>query len=85
MNINQEKKKLEKIKASLEDKKEEIRDAEAERKMLFKKLKDDFNLNSIEEVNTFLEELEEEQEKLEVSFDKQFRSLVTELKEKGIV
>jgi len=85
INTIKERKRLENIKEQLEKLKEKQRETEAEKKMLMKKLKDDYGCSNIKEAETLLEELEEEKEEKEKEINKRNEKLISDMKAEGLM
>ena len=85
LNITKERKRLENIKEQLEDLREKQREAEAEKKMLLRLLKDDFSCDTIEDAQTLLRELEKELEDMEKEIIKRRDKLIKEMQAEGLM
>jgi hypothetical protein len=85
INTIRERKRLENIKKQLEDLKEEQREKETEKKIILKKLKEDFECKSIKEAEELLEEMDEEVEELEKKITEKTEKLIEGMKAEGLV
>lgn len=85
INIVKERKRLESIKEQLQQLKEKQQEAEAEKKMLMKKLKTDYECDTLEEAKALVEELEEALEDLEKDISKKTEKLINDMKGEGLM
>jgi DNA repair exonuclease SbcCD ATPase subunit len=85
MDMKKEIKDLENKKAKLEKLKDDVREAEAEKKVLLKQLISEWKCQDIEEAEEYLEELEEKQERLKKTFMEAKQILEETMEHEGLL
>lgn len=85
INTIKERKRLENIKEQLEKRREIQREAETEKKMIMKQLKENYDCSSIKELEEILEEAAEANENMEKEIVKRTEKLINDMKEEGLM
>lgn len=84
INTIKERKRLESIKAQLEELREDQREAEAERKVIMKRLKELYKCTTAKAAEELLEEMQEENELLEKEIETKTNLLISSMRAEGL-